>query len=62
VFKDRELIKKKFTAVTNVKKYFWQNPKLKKPNIATKQMLEPNVTAVVETRSKPDTIAIEVDK
>ncbi len=39
----------------------WQNLKLEKLNIATKHMSKPNVATMVETHSKLDTIAIEVD-
>jgi len=35
--------------------------KPKKPNIATKQILEPNVTTMVETHSELNITAIEVD-
>jgi len=45
----------------NFKKYMWQKLKLKKPNIATKQISKPSVAIMVETHSKLDTIAIEVD-
>ncbi len=39
----------------------WQKLKLKKPNIATKVMLEHNVAIVVKTHSKINTTSIEVD-
>jgi hypothetical protein len=39
----------------------WEKLKLEKPNIATKVISEPNVTTMVETHSKLDTITVEVD-
>jgi hypothetical protein len=39
----------------------WQKLKLEKPNIATKQILEPNVVTMVETHVELDIIVIEVD-
>ncbi len=39
----------------------WQKLKPEKPNITTKQISEPSVTIVVETHSKLDITAIEVD-
>ncbi len=39
----------------------WQELKPKIPNITTKVILEPSVAMVVETHSKVDTAAIEVD-
>ncbi len=41
--------------------YMWQKLKLEKPNIATKQILEPNVTIMVETHYKLDTTTTEVN-
>jgi hypothetical protein len=38
----------------------WQKLKPEKPNIATKQISQP-IAIMVETHSKLDTIAIEVD-
>jgi predicted lipoprotein len=43
------------------KKYMWQKLKQKKPNIAIKVILEPSVTILIETHSKIDIIAIEVN-
>jgi hypothetical protein len=45
----------------NLKKYMWQKLKLEKLNIATKHILKPNVPIMVETHSKLNTTAIEVD-
>jgi hypothetical protein len=42
-------------------KYMWQKVKLKKPNITTKVISEPNVSIVIETHIKVDTSTIEVD-
>jgi hypothetical protein len=39
----------------------WQKLKLKKPNIAIEMILEPGVAIVIETHSKVDTVATEVD-
>ncbi len=45
----------------NFKKYMWQKLKLEKTNIVIQQMLEPSVATMVETYSKLDTMAIEID-
>jgi len=45
----------------DLKKYMWQKLKLKKLNIVTKQILQPNVAIMVETHSKLNTTDIEVD-
>jgi hypothetical protein len=45
----------------DLKKYTWQKLKLEKPNIATKQILEPSVAIVVETHIKLDTTTRGVD-
>jgi hypothetical protein len=39
----------------------WQKLKLKKPNITIKKISKPNVAIVVETHSKLNTTAIEVN-
>jgi hypothetical protein len=42
----------------NLKKYMWQKLMPKNPNITTKLILELNVTTVIETQFKVNTIAI----
>jgi hypothetical protein len=39
----------------------WQKPKLEKPNITIKVILEPSVAIVIETHFEVNTIIIEVD-
>jgi hypothetical protein len=39
----------------------WQKPKLEKPNITIKVILEPSVAIVIETHIEVNTIIIEVD-
>jgi hypothetical protein len=39
----------------------WQKLKFEKPNITTKQILEPNVVIMVETHAKLDITIIKID-
>jgi hypothetical protein len=39
----------------DLKKHMWQKLKLENPNVATKHILEPSVTIMVETHSQLDT-------
>jgi hypothetical protein len=45
----------------DLKENIWQKLKLEKPNIAIKQISKPSVAIMVETHSKLDIVAIEVN-
>jgi hypothetical protein len=45
----------------DLKKYMWSKLKPKKPNITTKVIPKLSVAIMIETHSKVDTLAIEVD-